>query len=380
MAVDYYLHYQDAKHSPSGFDETDTQFAMWPYTNYLRWTYTNDDDTLGATMQFYVGRRNDGLARTDGVTGTDSYWTIDFGNNHIWWKPMPDVKLKFGSQYQFIGHYNGPGIIGGIDATCCMIGGGSLHTSNKIGLVAEIKINDMVTLKLGAYDPDDDGTPALTRLRSQSSTTNVVGAAGWVAAHEEETIPRLDIALPIKFGNVQFQPAASWVLRNFENVAANYDDSYDVWVVSFGGQFTYGPLTLSGEIAMGENLSDANYVGASGSSARTYVDASGFTQIADTEDTMWFLALNWMINPKTDLTGYYGQYKNNNDLNPTLADDYEKKQRNYGLQLIYRILPNWQIRPSWQHWDYGDDNITAGGLPVDNGTEDIIGVGFLTFF
>jgi len=381
MAVDYYYHKQDAQVSPSGFDETDTQFAMWPYTNYLRWTYTNKDETLGATMQMYVGRRNDSLARAPNTTATaGALWTIDFGNNHIWWKPMPDVMMRFGSQSQFIGMYNGPGIIGGIDATCCMITGGSLHTSNKIGITAEIKINDMVSLKLGAYDPDDDDTPALTTLRSTASTTSTVGAAGWVNADEENTIPRLDIALPIKYGNIQVQPAASWVLRDFDNVAAGYDDSYDVWVVALGGKVTYGPLSLTGEITYGENISDANYVGGIASNARTYMDPSGFTQISDTETTLWFLALNWQINPKMDLTVYYGEADEENDVNPLLADDYDNGRQNYGLQLIYRILPNWQIRPSWQHWDYGDDNVWAGAAPVDNGTEDVIGIGFLTFF
>ena len=379
-AVDYYSHYQDKFVSASGFEERDTQFAMWPYTNYIRFTYTNKDATLGATTQFYYGRRNDGLASSAQPAMAGAIWTIDFGNNHIWWKPMPDVKLKFGAQSQFVGMYNAPGIIGGIDVTCCNIGGGSLHTSNKIGVTAEIKINDMVSLKLGAYDPDDDGTAALTTLRSQASTTNVVGAAGWQAADEEQNIPRLDIALPIKFGNIQLQPAASWTLRDFDHVAPGYEDSYDVWALVLGGQVTYGPLSLKGEITIGENLSDGNNTGGSGSNARTYVDGSGYTQISSTEDTLWFLSLNWQINPKMDLTGYYGQYENENDMNPALADDYEKERTNYGLLLIYRILPNWQIRPSWNHWNYGDDNITAGGLPVDNGEESVIGIGFLTFF
>jgi hypothetical protein len=376
MAVDYYYHSQSSERSPSGFDEDDTQFAMWPYTNYLRWTYTNKDATLGGTMQMYVGRRNDSLARAPNTTAaTGALWTIDFGNNHFWWKPMPDVMLRFGNQSQFIGMYNGPGIIGGIDATCCMIGGGSLHTSNKIGLTAEIKINDMVSLKLGAYDPDDDDTPALGTIPAVTST-----AATFVAADEENTIPRLDIALPVKYQNIQFQPAASWVKRDFDDVAANSDDDYDVWVLALGGQFTYGPLTLKGEIAYGENISDATYVGGVASNARTYADAAGFTRIADSESLLWFLAGTWKINPKLSVTAYYGEADTENDVNPVLADDYDQMQSNYGLEFYYYILPNFTIRPAWQHWDYGDDNVRAGAAPVDNGDEDVVGVGFLIFF
>jgi hypothetical protein len=380
-SMDYYIHNQDAMSSPSGFDETDTQFAMWPYTNYIRFTYTNKDATLGATTQFYYGRRNDGLARSPNTTASaGAIWTTDFGNNHIWWKPIPDVKLKMGSQSQFIGTYNGPGILGGIDVICCMITGGSLHTSNKMGFVAEIKINDMVSLKLGAYDPDDDNTPALTTLMSNASTTTTVGTTGWVAADEEQTIPRLDIALPINFGKIQLLPAASWTVRDFDHVAPGYEDSYDQWVVVLGGKATYGPLTLVGEIATGENLGDGNYTGTWTSNARTYVDPAGFTQVADTETTMWFLSLNWKINPQMDLTGFYGQYEDDNDVNPTVADDWALERTNYGLQFIYMLMPNLQIRPSWTHWDHGDDNVYAGGAPTDNGEESVIGIGFLTFF
>ena len=377
MSFDVYSHYQDEALKSGGIpsgtvsavnDERTTQMNIWPYTNYLKWDYTNKDATLGATTGIYMGRRNTGHASA-GSSGQPANWTFDVRATNIWWKPMPDVTLRFGSQGQIVGGRGGPGIIGGIDVICCNITAGNLHGSSRMGITADIKINDMVRLQLGAYDPHDDTTPALSTLPDSMG--------GF--ADEENTIPRFDIGLPIKLGSFSFKPKAAWVVRDFDQVAPNTEDDYDTWAISIDGAFTYGPLTLAGEASTGENLSDSNFSGGSASNAKIWTDSSGFTHIEDNEADLWFLDLTWKINPQMNIRIWYGDYEHENQVGPGAGDDEERERTNYGIRFSYYITPNFQFRPAYNFWDFGDDNLLAG-VRTNSGEESVIGVGFILSF
>lgn len=387
-SFDVYSHYQDDALKSGGVvagavatvnDERTTQMNIWPYTNYIKFNYTNKDATLGSTTRIYMGRRNTGLASAGKTGASVANWTFDVGANNIWWKPMPDVTLRFGSQGQIVGGRGGPGIIGGIDVTCCNIGAGNLHGSNRMGITADVKINDMVRLQIGVMDPHDDTTAALGTLPRADSPTNDSTVAGFIAADEENSIPRFDIGLPIKFGSFSFKPKAGWLVRDFDQVAANSEDDYDTWVLSIDGAFTYGPLTLAGEYSIADNMSDSNFVGGSAANAKTFINSSGFVQIEDNEADLWFLDLSWKLNPQMNLRLWYGEYEHENQVGPGTGDDEERERTNYGIRFTYYITPNFQFRPAYNFWDFGDDNILAG-VRTDSGKESVIGVGFLLVF
>jgi hypothetical protein len=109
-----------------------------------------------------MGLRNDQMFETAGGQVGASKWYLETMSNYIWWKPMPDVRLTFGSQTQIVGGPAPPGILGSLDVIVVGITGGNMvHTSTRPGITADIKFNDMISLEFGVYDPDDDGTPAL---------------------------------------------------------------------------------------------------------------------------------------------------------------------------------------------------------------------------
>jgi hypothetical protein len=381
IGFDIYSNYQDEALKAGGVsppnavnlvnDERNTQMNTYTYTNYLTFKYTGKDGSYGATTGIYMGKRND-----DSFTTADGsaplVWVFDVMDNHIWWKPMPDVKLKFGHQAQIIGGPAPPGILGSLDVVVVGITAGNIaHTSNRFGITADIKINDMVSLIVGMYDPDDDGTASL------GTVPDSLGGF----ADEELDIPRFDIALPIKYGNFSIRPAASWVPRDYDQVAFNADDDFDIWELAVSGKYTYGPLALTGEIATGENMANANYAGPVSSGAATWVDAAGYTHIEDGEGTGWWLNLAWTINPKMNLNLFYGTQEEENDVSPALIDDIERERTHYGFRFNYYIASNFMFIPSYIHWDYGDDNLLAGtGLRTDSGSEDVIGAGFLVYF
>jgi hypothetical protein len=201
-----------------------------------------------------------------------------------------------------------------------------------------------------------------------------------VFADEELQIPRVDIAIPIKYGNFSIRPAASWVPREFDQVAPNADDSYDIWILALSGKLSYGPLTLTGEISTGENMTDANYSGPSGANARTWVDASGYTHIEDGEGTGWWANLRWQINPKMDINLFYGEQDGENDVSPASGDEWYRERSHYGFRFNYNIASNFTFVPSYIHWDYGDSNYHGGAVPRDDGTESVVGASFLLSF
>lgn len=346
-------------------DRDEVLFNVYTPINYLKAEYASDDGTYGGRFTVYMGRKN------------DAHWDVDGGYNYIWWKPMPDVRLTLGNQDQIVGGLAPAPFIGGnegeesiIVVAICY---GNIHTSTKMGVTANIKINEMVSLELGMYDPDDDGTPAVTTIPSSNPAL--------ANANEENTIPRFDIGLPIKWGNFTFKPKASWVPRDFDQVAANSDDDYDVWALSIDGSFKYGPLTLSGEYTTAENLSDANHTGGWASNARTYVDNAGFTRISDCESDLWWLNLKWQISPQMALDIFYGELENDQPVSPmTAADDRYVERTTYGARFQYHIAPNFIVFPHVQILDQGDDNLWGVGVPIDNGKNSIVGLLFYLIF
>jgi hypothetical protein len=378
LSFDIYTYYRDealqAGGVPAGTvnladDKRSTQMNVQLHTNLIRFTYANKDATIGANAAIKWGMRNDDMLIGDAAAMDFVFSVVD---NNFYWKPRPDVKLTFGFQNQLIGGTAPPGILGSVDVIIVGITGGNIaHTSNRMGIVADININDMVTLQLGMYDPDDDGTPALTALPN---------ALGGTSADEQLNIPRFDIAVPIKYGPFSIRPAASWTLREYEQTAPNTDDSFDQWEVALSGKYTFGQLALSGEIATGRNLAGGNYSGPVYSGARTWTDAGGATHIEDGEGTGYWLNVAWTINPKMNLHVFYGSQTEENSNAPGIADDIDVTRSHYGFRFNYYIAPNFMFIPSFIHWDFGDDNQLGTGVATDSGSANVLGAGFLMIF
>jgi hypothetical protein len=350
-------------------DDRKTKLGVYGYGSGLTASWTNDEGTLGASMGWYYGYENTALWSDDANDGVG----VDWRSHYFWWKPMPDVKLWFGriGQVAFVG---GPPDHGGQLDISGTAGYGDVPSWSRAGIKAYITINEMVELDIGMYDPDDndDGRQELV------VPTNVPGMA---SANEQNTIPRFDIALPIKYGNISVRPSGSWMIQEFDQVVPGSDDDFTIWAAVLHASYTYGPITLAGEYVTAENLSDGNYGGSPGPNAQQYVDAAGNNRFSDSEQDYWWLSAKWKINPKMDLAVWYGETSSENTDDPTNANDnWDISTSQFGVEFQYFITPAFKIHPSYILLDHGDDNLRGAGVLVDDGERSAIVASFTLSF
>jgi len=367
-------------HGATGALNDRTAFHMNTYRplNYIRFTYTNKDGNLGGMMRIRSGWK-DSATKYAGGAGTGE---IEIYENYVWWKPMPGTKLTIGTQDQIVGglatdthllgHQYESGTVVGISW------GNVVHTSVRDGIVLEQKINDMIGIEAGIFDPrdTDNNTGDNTLLGVLRGQTN--GAQ----ANRQIVMPRFDLGVPIKFGNFQIKPKGSLMVTEFDQVGNNTaDDSYTTWIASIDARFEYGPLRLTGEYTIGENASGHNYSGPVGDNARAYVDANGIAHIADGEIEGWFISARYQFTKKLYFAASYGWQEGKNDVDPTNPNDDQLTERSaFGLMIAYSILPNFVMRPQWNQYNFGEDNKIGNGLLYDYGKIDCYGINFVLYW
>jgi hypothetical protein len=363
-------------HGATGALNDRTAFHMNTYRplNYIRFTYTNDDATAGIVMRLRTGWKD--AADKPGSGQMEMY------DNNIWWKPMPGTKITIGTQNQIVGGYGmDTHLLGHQYESGTVVGitwGNTVHTSQRDGIVLQQKINDMIGIEAGIYDPRDVDT----NTGDNQLLGILQGQAGGANANRQIVMPRFDLGVPIKFGNFRVKPKGSILVTEFDQVGSNTsDDSYTTWIASIDARFTYGPLRLTGEYTIGENTSGHNYSGPVGDNARGYVDANGIAQIADGEIEGWFISARYQFTKKLYFAASYGWQEGKNDINPAITTDDELTERSaVGFLMSYSILPNFLVRPQYNRYNYGEDNKRrndASNALYDDGTIDCYGVNFV---
>jgi hypothetical protein len=349
-------------------DRTEFHMNVRRPNNFIQFAYTNDDGTLGAVMRLRGGQSDESNFNTE---------QIHFGINYIWWKPAPNTTFQIGTIYQIVGglapsptnlghQFGGTGGPVGINY-------GNLHTSERDGIGLYQKINQNIGIEIGIYDPEDDNDAV-----SGQALPLVAGVA---AQQEEEKWPRVDLGIPIKFGNFQFKPKGTWLTKEYDQVLGGSEDSFDIWAVSLDARWTFGPFRLSGEYTTGENLSEGNHTGATGAATvrtRNYiVPGTASTKFSDTEQDLWWLEAKYQFSKSLAIYASYGEYEGKNDVSPaTTADDWDVETSYWGVILEYKVLPNFILYPTYANFDAGDDNQRGANVRVDNGTQQVYGVKF----
>ena len=375
---------------------SDLQFNSPTGLSYINFAYTSAKADYGALLSFSMGEINH-MDNSKDLQGNYAY---------MWWKVAPMATVRLGFIDQFIGglypstwignseYYRferadsgqmQPLPIRGRNFVPVMITFGNLHSSARMGADLAYTINDMVTLKIGLYDPDVDGSDL------NSGATQLLGTNGF-QAYSDSKLPRIDVGLPVRIGNFYFQPKGGWLRTSFNDVGLNalgnsQDDSFDTWVVGIDASVTLGPITLSGEYIYGQNLGGTNYTVSSYSFAPyTYLDGptgtTGNTKISETDDQAWWFQIAWAATPKIMLYGNYGQFKSTDDRNPfIITDDRLWKREAYGVSLRYAIAPNFFVVPAWTHAETMDDTYVAGpDYHYLTGAIDMYGVSFFMLF
>jgi hypothetical protein len=348
-------------------DFSRTYFALPnPYNRF--WVrYTSDDGVANGYIQLRWGDENRG---------------DNFNFNYGWidWHFNPSFYLRIGRQTQAFAITSPNHQLGSATHGSVLSRHGNIHgASSRDGVRAYIKFNDMVRMEIQALNPDNDDTHLNGNQVPRDASTGLAAANAVV----ENTIPRFDIAVPIKVANFKLEPSFTWLREEYDQVASGSDDDYDIWGLALGITAGFGPVEFKGEVTYGENLGSGTYVGAGDAPLRVgrpmgYIDTAGNTKIEDTEIFAWWAQLGIKFGPAT-LYGTVGNLNAENDGAPGTRDNRETDVSRwaYGVSLPIKVAKGFIISPQIWFLDYDDDATwgpTSTTQSVDYGDTLTIGV------
>jgi hypothetical protein len=347
--------------------------------NRLNVAYSNDDNTIRGFIEVRGGSGFGadsvnffGNVKRDGNPGNVLVW------NYAWidWVLSPKDFLRFGRQTQafsirapnqFLGQNRGH-IVG--------INFGNMNGgTSRDGVRWFHRFTDQVRFELAVYDPDNDGAEPIGGFSPQI----IGGAAATVL--EENVWPRVDLTLPLFFGNFSMWPSFTYTKQQYDQVGPGKEDSIDIWGLSFAAQYVWGPLSFNGEITFGDNLGAGNYVGDAIAVPAGYALApGGNAYINDADVTCWWFDLGWKIGPAT-LHGIIGNNRVKRGDDPTPGGtNLDRSLWMYGISVPISVAKGFTIRPEMMYYDW-DTNANIGNTTTrDFGKEYVIGVQFQLVF
>jgi hypothetical protein len=274
-------------------------------------------------------------------------------------------------------------------------GYGNVHGgTSRIGARWYVKFSDAARLELQLLDPDNDSAETIAgsvtvnvvnvtalgvTTAVQSITTSVFPVAGTGVLREETVIPRLDVSLPLTFGNWVIEPSGTYLTQKYDEVGSGAEDSITIWGLCAGLRFGAGMFSFAGEITYGQNLTVGNYVGAatppSGGRPNVsllpiaFTDTAGNLQIEDVECLSFWAQVGLKLGPST----IYGIYGQNNQEADVVGIRNEIERKMYGISWPISIVKGMTIRPELMWYDQ-DTKATLAGTEVNLGKEWIFGV------
>ena len=364
----------------NGIDRTTLEL---PYAfNFVSFAYMNDNKTMGAFIML-----NDGYY--GGVESSDLSHNMEIAL--AWWQVNPMVKFTFGRCAPVVSPYD-PAIMmttGNFPPHVAGINFGNWF--NKVGMdmfITTFTLSDMFSIEFALVDPDTHDFGSGFDGGAGAYYTDYLPAALGPLATAENEIPRIDVALPLNFGPVKIVPSVSWLQKSYDNVTPGNDDDLDVWALSLAAMFSFGPVTISGEIQGGQNTDGgvSNLTGADGPRPNVYVDATGATRIADADYLGYWADIAFKFG-KATIHGIIGGQQMDCDGGPADHDaqEYDFTRMMYGISVPVMVSPGFFITPELMFYDYGSDNerwntTTAAWDVWDDGEERIFGVQFKLIF
>lgn len=363
LTTDYYYFDRDEQvPGVGGNGFTSTYFDMPKPLNRLTVQYANDDNSLRGYMQLRFGGRITSGGRASSTNGAAGETYI----NYAWidWQLTPAAYLRFGRQTSAFAIMAPQQMVGTNTGHIVGIGWGNVHGGASWDAVRlYYKFSDAVRLELELVDPDTDNAEVVAAFPGESATAVV---------REENTLPRLDVALPITMGNLVLEPSVTYSVQDYDQVAGGADDSVDIYGVALGVNWGMGMFSFAGEIVYGQNLGDGAYSGGVGT-ASAYLDAAGNLKVEDSEVLSWWAQVGLKLGPST-LYLIYGScnVQNDNDTASSAKTDFTRTM--YGASWPISVAKGFTIRPELMWYDYDDSAELQGNPPVDQGKEMIFGI------
>jgi hypothetical protein len=343
--------------------------------NRLDTYYSSDDEAIKAK----VGIRGGG---NTAAGGNDT----KFYDAWIMWQISPGFRLQIGRMAQTFSSATPPPYQGHALLHVFLIGFGNVHISNRDQIKAHINFSDATRLEIALVDPDNRGT----QLAALPGDPAYLADGGVVAS--ENIVPRIDVALNMKLGNITIEPAFTYLNQKAEQVAAGSDDDLTSMGASIWAKAGFGNFILSAEVNYGENLANGNYTAllpfnrgpnqlVMGGPAQTYLQGSN-TKVEDGEMLGFWIAPGFKMGAATIFV-YFGYEKSENDGSPTTTtDDLSVTQKAYGVSIPISITKGFSIRPEFTYYDFDDSAKLNDGsdLSTDRGNAYSLGVQFMLVF
>ena len=330
--------------------------------------YKNDDGTLTGHMQLRGGGSNGGN-------------TIDFKYAWFDYKLNDMVHFRFGRQPQaFAVMTPGAANMGFHDNFTLLVNYGNFQITDADSVKAYVKFNDTVRLEIQLEDPrGNEGGIADTAANRSNPVIPIT---------EQNTLPKIDLALPLSFGNIKIEPSFTYLQNEYEGKQG--DDNIDIWGFSVGAKAGFGPVTISGEITYGENLGMHNHTGggnggpAFAAQARSIAAArlldgngDGINEVYDAEIIAGWIQFAFNFGPAT-LQFAIGIEDIENDGTSAANDEVDLTRFGYAVSLPIKVAKNFTVAPAVIYHDRDSDALDGvnGPLTVDYGDEILVGVQF----
>jgi len=343
--------------------------------NRLIVRYANDEGNLTGYMELRGG-------------GLDGGNTIDFKYSWFDYKLNDMVHFRFGRQPQAFSVYAATAAgMGFHDGFTLLANYGNYQVTDADSVKAYIKFNDMIRLEFQLEDPR--GTNLATQIAGLAATDRSNAAIGIT---EQNTLPVIDVALPIDIANFHIEPSVIWQRWSLENKLG--DDSVDAWGACLAAKAGFGPVTIMGEVTYGQNLGNGNnnfggnagpsFAGQARSIGRVrFLDQNGdgITEAYDADIWGAWLQFNFNFGPAT-LQLAVGREDVSSDGTSAVNDDVDVTRWGYAASLPIKVAKNFTVMPAVIYHDRGSDEKDGVNNPltVDFGDEILVGVQFkLTF-
>jgi hypothetical protein len=346
----------------NGFDNMN--FVAPPTLNRVNLAYASDDGALKGFLEI-----------RGGSAGTAEATTTGFIYAWIEWQITPNNSITFGRQTTNFARFIPNQWVGTTVTTILGVGFGNVnHTTQRTGIKGYWRMSDMVGLVWGLWTADvSDKSTGLV------IATTVTGLG--IQRHTENSLPRIDLALPIRFPWGRIEPSFTYAHANYDQVSTG-DDGYDMYGFSLGGEGSFGMFSFVAEITYGQNLGGGSYRGAEGDVPVAYVTSTGAPQIADGSSLAWFVDVGFKFGP-SKIDGMYGQITYDNDDGPGTTSlptqIYKYTQSFYGVSWAIGVAKGFTIRPELMFYDY-DSSANFFGQTIDRGKEWLLGLQFMLVF
>ncbi len=327
--------------------EDDFSTVYWDLMGVSRFRVRlTNEDNVG--LYFEVGADYEAL-------GNNSIWL-----RHLygWWDINPNFRLIAG-QTSIPFSVLAPDTILGLDfaGKIVGIGYGEYDASRAPQVRFQWKLGDMGFVRLALLDPNTTASPFTVESGASSSDF-------------DNTLPRIDLGVPLYFGAVKVYPSIFYQKQNYDNVASGSDDSFTAWGAALGVKFGFGPLMVAAEVTTGDNWA-WSVTGADGAVTPAVVNGD----VEDAEATAWWIDVSFKLGKITPHL-IYGQLTSERDPSGT-ANDWETDRKMYGITARVPLAKGFMIRPEIMFYDREDE---VAGVDNDYGKDTVIGLTFQIAF